>query len=492
MGTGTFRRRHGRGALARVVIAAAVMGFLSGQSISRAQEPVPGAPVLPLSPTGSVAPAVDKTQKSYADQFTVVSTDGRTRSAFLRFARSVRSDLESVLGLPDTWYYPVEIRISGGLSDFARETHTRREIIMLPSGDFAFKVEVNLDAGFRRDELTGELLRLFLTELMLAKGKERLSVDTNALGPPEWLYCGLMELIEYQREGRPSDTFSTVLNSRQILSVDDVLSGPPEVADSITEAIYGASAAALVKALLEQPNGKASLQRYVGSLIGNEKKGRDQLAEFFPVARGNQAALDKWWTLQVATMGELQAFEFIPVDRTDRLIEDALSVQFEKIEESGEKEGNSFWKLPFLDQEKAPPFSEGTVRDYRLFVDQPAGKEALAKMRDRLRRVYNRAFPLLQPVIVRYDVVVGQLLDGKAKGVGEELAALDEERLRILNTMKRVDDYLNYYEATKVTQKSEAFEDYQQAVKRLRQPGPRRKDRISEYLDKLEREFSSR
>jgi len=58
----------------------------------------------------------------------------------------------------------------------------------------------------------------------------------------------------------------------------------------------------------------------------------------------------------------------------------------------------------------------------------------------------------------------------------------------IVGRMDEMEDYLNWYEATQISEQSGAFAGFMQAVKPV-EAAPRRPDAISKYMDLLEREF---
>ena len=55
--------------------------------------------------------------------------------------------------------------------------------------------------------------------------------------------------------------------------------------------------------------------------------------------------------------------------------------------------------------------------------------------------------------------------------------------------MSKIDDYMNWFEATNLAGPSGQFADYMKAAERAAQPERARKDPISIYLDALETQF---
>jgi len=76
-------------------------------------------------------------------------------------------------------------------------------------------------------------------------------------------------------------------------------------------------------------------------------------------------------------------------------------------------------------------------------------------------------------------------------GIGEQLARLRVLRANLANRMNKIDDYLNWFEATQARTKSDAFANYLNAVEQQRDAGPHRRDAISVYLDALAEQFQN-
>jgi hypothetical protein len=88
-----------------------------------------------------------------------------------------------------------------------------------------------------------------------------------------------------------------------------------------------------------------------------------------------------------------------------------------------------------------------------------------------------------------YERNVERILARKTKGVGPRLASLASQRERIRARIGDIDDYMNWFEATKSNTTSGAFSSYLRAVTRSDELRPRRRDPISVYLDALEEQF---
>lgn len=393
----------------------------------------------------------------------------------------------------DQWAFPIEIHISGNANDVVEGATAAipQEIQLLPDGRIELQLYVRLHNRYDQSEVNRKFLQLLLYEMMTRQyaGQPNAFEEIN-LRVPNWLIRGFDELIQHRAAGRPSTLFAGIIQSREVLPIDSILKQDTSLPlDPVSDAVFGASSAALVEALLDLQGGADSLRSYLGSLpessSDSETDPAAQLRKHFPALRGSPDALEKWWSLQIASMGQLQAFEYFPPDKTEAMLDEALTIDIAA--ETVEK-GEGLRK--FLPSKKPDAAYQGQLSDFENFLDHAGAESALKQCQAELKTLGLRAFPLYRGVVLRYELAVLELLHGKKRGVAKELEKLDQEREGIRKAMERVYDYLNYYEATQAEGRSEAYEQYRQMKEKLdRQPGPVRRDRISRYLDKLETEF---
>jgi len=433
---------------------------------------------------------------SRSGQILVRSSDARERGVMATFAESVSDELGKILGDGNNaWVYPIDIETKGSLADVGVTGRTMVTRIDLMDGDkFVLRLFVKLSDEFSQQQFSREILRLLLLERMLRNQKSADKLAGKRLEVPHWVLSGVDGLIEYRRLGRPSDLYAGIVQSRQLLSVDEILKRNPDKLDSLSRAIYQASAAALLGALFDQKNGAKNFGSLLTKLI--QFKGDTQLLmkQEYPGLRGGAHSVDKWWALQVATMGELQAMEYMNAEQTEALLDNALAVSF-----PGAGQGDDvtpkkvgFWKKLFpFGKNKKPEFTSGRIHDFEQFYKRKDVEDVLEQNQLKLRALRYRCFPLYVPLVTSYQDVVGRLIEGKRKHLAEDLQEIDAERERIGQTMQRAVDYLNYYEATQLKEPGADFEKYHQTREKLRRKKPpARSDRISKYLDEIEIEFS--
>lgn len=470
--------RAGRRPLAPLAAAALLVAPLPGAAPGQQPGPAPGPG------------AVTATAGKKAKQVRVAADDPAVRAAFSHFADGLQAEVGYLFGeTPDDWIFPIDLRVSGSPKDVVEgRTAAIPPIELLPDGRFQLQLAVRLHNRYDQAEVRRETLRLLLYERMLRpQAANPAGYSGQALVVPPWLLRGLDELLKHRASGRPSDLYAGILRSREILSVSRILQQGETTPDPVTDAVFGASAAALLSALLDQEGGQASMRAFLGGLAGPGSPDAEALLrEHFPGLRGSPAALEKWWSLEIATMGQLQAVEFYPLPQTEQLLDEALSIRLaaETVQAPG-------GLRRFLPQAAPDEAFTGQVHDFERFLSHQGARAALESSQLKLKSLGLRCFPLLRSLILRYERAVARLVEGKSRGVAADLRQLDEERAAIRQTMDRVTDYLNFYEATQAEGRSEAYEHYRQIKENLERQGPpERKDRLSRYLDALEAEFT--
>ena len=399
------------------------------------------------------------------------------------------------------WTVPIEVTLWGDVSDVHKGDDLITKVQIRPDRRFIIKVEVKLHDGFEEGAFRLKFLEALLIEQIIAPYAENPDEFTlEKVEVPDWILHGFDQLISHRRGGSPSAFYRGFLTSGQMLKPDEIVAveGADKL-DPVNYAIFRASASAMIEALLDQPDGGTGMRSLLGDL------GRPDgvplavlLRQHFPAVRELDEGLDKWWALEVASLAQQQDFEFLDRETTERVITEALTLRFEGVPEAAPVAAPV--KRGFLDLFKpaaaAPnpaqstgPFV-GTLDQYQSYLGRAGAKEQLTQAFQRLQHLKRTGFPLYRPVVSAYEQVIGKLVRGELEGIDAELKSIEEMRTKIRETLVRTEDYLNYFEATRAPQRSEAFDEYMEMRKSLEsKPAPQRNDRISKYLDALEAEF---
>lgn len=183
----------------------------------------------------------------------------------------------------------------------------------------------------------------------------------------------------------------------------------------------------------------------------------------------NASSAEKAWSLHIARLAISRPFQLLGAEETEQKLDELLVL-----------------KLP----------EAGSERNYQLeefakFIRNAFSKAALRQCNRDLSILATRANPIYRPMIYEYAGIAAQLAQGRVRGIAERLARLSASRKRVIATMRTIEDYLNWFEATKSPGPSGAFADYLRAAEWAGEPGPRRRDALSVYLDVLEAQFQN-
>lgn len=535
--------RSGKGLLSVALLTAGglvcVLAIAGAQDFDSASSALPRpAPAIPL------ATDVDNfTSISVSKQFVVHGNNLALRSAFSKFAESVKDNYLDLLYSTgrgthperiDQWRNQIVIQIRDEAEDPVQGSVTSRIQQLAPEG-FRLELTARIGTAMDREELREELIRLLLAESILRDTK---SIQTGGRAEilPNWLMAGVTEILRQKVHGRPSDLYEKVFTSGGVLSVDEILTTDPKGLDSLSEKIFELSSAGLIQTLLEQVAGANRLRSFVAELAVYTGPQQELLLKHFPGLRASRNSLAKWWALQMATMSEPSVFEWMTAEETEMALNDALIMEFQvpvpvpvEVEVEGEAVAASIAKpeqKPSLGTRVRRLFGGGSARavvpdtdtaagsseqaepevaaeqpkmktvtcrieDVNLYLQEKDLAKILTREQADLARISHRAHPLYRSVIQDYQSVIGSFSAATdITGAEAKLAELIARRTTIQRQSEAVTDHLNWYEATQVNRASGKFERFFEARDAIdNEVRRRRSDPISQYLDALEREF---
>jgi hypothetical protein len=281
----------------------------------------------------------------------------------------------------------------------------------------------------------------------------------------------------------------------------------------------------------------------LGSLAG-EREGFDfLLRKHFPAFRLDRNSLEKWWAVQVAVLAQPSVFDTLSPRQTEEALAAALVLRVPVTAPSGDAteaqakprkpsplaalfrfgrgrggstgngagagdEGDAGGEAgPEAGQpggEAATPANPsepaggtagpGTaapgaatesvpLEEFKQVVGRPDRAAVVRPNQMALGALQQRAFPLQRPVIDGYLDALKRIAEGKPDGVDAALAALAERRRVLLADASDAEDYLDWFEATQLSEKCGAFDGFLDAAESMRDLRPRRDDPVSEYLD---------
>ncbi len=409
------------------------------------------------------------------------------------------------IGRAMVWTAPIEVTLWGTFRDVHVGDDVIEEVSQAADTSIRIEVAVQLHDRFDESRFRLEFVRaLLLGQMVLPyfRSPETFSIPNGqVLKVPEWLVHGFDQLIEHRRLGSPSSTYRGILASGQVMKPSDLFAVEDVKSfDSVGMMVFRISASALVESLLDQPEGDDSLRSVLMALGRPSHPGIEaMLNQEFPAFRETELGLEKWWSLEIATLGQKQSFEYLNRSETERLLDEALTVHFEAILEEAEtspKEKATGIRKLFkpkgsnAEVKAGQPAYSGPLDQFENFIGRTEAHAQLQIAFERLQRLKRIGFPLYRPVFVEYENAVRQLVKGDVQGLKEKFTSIAEMRQKIRETLIRVEDDLNHFEATRAPTRSDAFDEYFKLRRELdSRPSPKRNDPISRHLDTLEWEF---
>lgn len=314
-------------------------------SMPKAPDANPGtpAPTVPFKASAATSISVSK-------QFMVHGGDLELRSAFCLLCEDTAASLGRVLKDSGQFVLPVIVVLKTPPDITVTGPTVTLSIGELTHGGFHLQINAQLRTDFRTTDFTRQLVRVLLAERILRNHKQLNTTRTDVL--PPWIMTGVAQALEYRSRSKPSAIFSAVFRRGQVYSLDRILSADPNQLDALSRGIYESSTCALVLTLLDQPDGPVRFSKFLNALAADSKSDRDLLTQFFPNLATSKNALEKWWSLQMASLATPTAMESLNVSLTEEALDEALMLILPatKREAGPEKEAAPEW----LPQEGKP------------------------------------------------------------------------------------------------------------------------------------------
>lgn len=460
----------------------------------------PTAPAFPTRPT--LAPRIHLNPKTAVNessvqggQFRVYGRIKEQRDIVLEEAERTRRTIMTVLRMNQEFVSPIVIQIRETSALVTGRQAVWTSVVQVGEG---FRIELNMVP--QQNAVDGPLLRRELVRCILAERLLRQHSAADLAGretpPPDWMLYGLLELLDYQAMGRPSDSFSAVFRLGHVLSLEDIFSFNPEDVDSVSRMVYRASACGLLLMLLERSSGGKNFSSLCDTIALMPDNDMAAIARSYPELNSSGNSLGKWWSLQLAAMSQPGLDELLTTQHTEQELVKALVLHLPaQPETAGQKKPKKGLFSKKKPDEKAAPAAPATAADYPLeeFTRATTRKDRaqiFGRVELALTQLSLRAHPLYRPVVGRYLALVKDLSEGKKeKEAARTIASLALMRSNLLADMSKVEDYLDWYEVTQAEGTSGTFHDYLRSVEETQRPLPPRRDPLSRYLNLMESEY---
>ena len=414
-----------------------------------------------------VANAAPQQSISTSRQFIVYGAEIGVRGAICDLAERTKRDLLAMLDQRDGWTTPIVINAQYPQANLPE---LPRLAVNVSQTGFGLKLQLDLtlDAALSRPEVRRELLRALLLE-MIYRGESHIPAGAVYVSPPDWL----LEGVPAEQGDMPLDRVSNLLalpmTARTVMPLEKFLRQRPELLDASGRLLYSAYSFALIDLLSNAPEGRGGLTRFIVNLRAASNDPGAEIVKHFPGLFESGDHAEKVWTTQIARLATQQPYRLLTSAETERLLDETLRLKF---------------------SERGVEKTYG-LADFPRFLRHPAAKTVLALLAQDVRQLGLRANPIYRPIISEYAKAIALLMRGKTKGLTARLERLRDTRQAATVQMREIDDYLNWFEATKLPGPSGAFADYMKAAESAARPRQTKRDPISVYLDVLETQFKN-
>jgi len=400
---------------------------------------------------------------STSRQFIVYGGDVALRGAVCDLAERTKSNLLHLLDLRDGWKTPLIVDLEYPQANFPDAPPGRLAISQL---GFGLKMQLNLlvTRDLQGRDVERELLRATAIE-MIYRSRENMAPGTTYIAPPEWFLGGVLALQPGENRDEYTQLLQSFVAAKRIAPLEDVVRQDRAKLDPASSQLYDAYSQALLQLLLDAPDGRQKILRFLLDLPDAPNDPMANLIVHFPETLGRSPG--KWWALSVAKLAASSRYEILSAAETASTLDHLL--RFPIAGANGKTERYS-------------------LGDYPRFLKLPGARSVLEQVSRQLLLLGSRAHPSYHAIVQEVYELAQLLAHGKTRGVPDRLDRVASYRKLIERQTRAVDDYLNWYEATQLKTMSGAFT---QLLKddRGENEQPRRRDPISVYLDSIELEM---
>ena len=395
-------------------------------------------------------------------QFIIYGADAALRGAVSDLAERTKGDFLVLLRQRDNWTVPIVVNLQLQQANLPE----------IPPADFRFsqtgfglKLQLDLTLSEKLDSslIERELLRAILLEMIYRK-ESHLAAGTVFIEPPDWLLDGVLALAPGRDRGYLLDALTT---ANKTVPLETFLRQRPGLLDSAGRVLYRAHSFALVQMLTDRRDGPGRLAQYIDHLPDASNEPLANLKAQFPFL---VADAEGTWQLTLQRLRNFQTYQLLTFAESERRLDELLSVKI--------SQANKPAKVTALEDLAKPKIS-------------PDEKMALRQLNRDLLVFVAQANPVLRPIAREYEQITALLARGKRRGVAKHLSHLGATRKQLAARMNDIDDYMNWFEATQMKNRSGNFTDYLKAVDQSHLSESKRRDPLSVYVDALENQFEN-
>lgn len=413
---------------------------------------------------------------SRSRQFSIYSHDQKTRAVLATAAEDLKARWQNMLHLGSDWQLPIYLFVhqeNGSWTPGIR-------IFRGPGGHY-LRLDFAVGPGFSPDGFAHDIIQLLYYELACRNGGQTSFGEPDKgsmtlFELPSWLIMGSMTHIRQTQADLPLETLQHLIGSGQLLTLEEFLEQDVTRFDAAAARVYQVYSYAFLRMLKALPQGADGLARLVRNLTREEKIDVAVLGRYFPALPQDSARLEKWWTLNLARLSSLSGFKLLTEEQTYHQLDATIS------------------QISFIDQEEKVELIYH-LRAWQEIIEEKDYKARLAATLEHLYQLSSICHPLFSPLINDYCLLLQELITEKKRKLRRRAEEIDERLRRfdviakaLMQRGDKMEDYLNWFEATQLEEFSGAFREYMEVARTPVETHELRDDPITQYMNEYEAE----
>jgi hypothetical protein len=384
------------------------------------------------------------------------------RGVVSNLAERTKADFLVLLQQRDNWRVPIVVNLQPQQANLPEVPPAG---LRFSQTGFGLKLQLDLiiAKNLNASLIERELLRAVLLEMIYRK-ESHIAAGTAFVEPPDWLLDGVPALAPGRDRGY---LIEALTEANKTVSLETFLQQRPDLLDSSGRTLYRAYSFALVQMLIDGRGGPARLARYISHLSDASNEPLANLKAQFPISVGDAEGS---WQLTLRRLKDFQTSQLLTFAESERHLDELLRV---KISQTN------------------TPAKAATLDEFTQRKISPGEKMALREMGRNLLVFIAQANPVLRPIGREYQQITALLVRGKRRGIAKRLWNLEATRKQLAARMNDIDDYMNWFEATQMKNRSGNFTDYLKAVDQSQLSESKRHDPLSVYVDAVENQFEN-
>lgn len=323
------------------------------------------------------------------------------------------------------------------------------------------KLQVDIAPGALGD--SGAVDLAIMRALLLERSLRRQKFDgPKFVEPPGWMVAAL--LAAHTKGAEASGVYASLLQGKGMPPLERFIAQEPWDLRGRARDLHAAQSLALFNGLAELPGGRKRLVDNL-TLEAPDRDPAERFAQTWPEFAADPAKLARRWAVAVARFSSPSKMDFFNSEETGR----RLSKLLEQLETS-----------PEVGDEALPP-AEALLALSR--TDE--GRFRLARAAEEAQRLAFRSHPLYAPLLAEYQTMLDGLARKKRRGFERRFTESEDLRLSLDERAREITDFLNWFQASYDGEPEVVVDTV--ALRKSTDERPKRNDRISRYLDSVEK-----